>query len=88
MALLRQLCGKLARVLRPDAIVRFGLTPREAEVLIWVAQGKSNPEVGLILGISSYTVRTHLERIFAKLGAPSLAQAPSTSLPPSSTPAW
>ena len=48
--------------------VRFGLTPREAEVLIWVAQGKTNPEVAMILGISAYTARTHLEKIFAKLG--------------------
>jgi DNA-binding CsgD family transcriptional regulator len=48
--------------------VRFGLTPREAEVLIWVAQGKTNPEVGTILGIRPYTVRTHLERVFTKLG--------------------
>jgi DNA-binding CsgD family transcriptional regulator len=47
---------------------RFGLTPREAEVLIWVAQGKTNPEVATILGIRPYTVRTHLERIFVKLG--------------------
>ena len=48
--------------------VRFGLTPREAEVLIWVAQGKTNPEVATILGIRPSTVRTHVERIFAKLG--------------------
>lgn len=48
--------------------IRFGLTPREAEVLIWVAQGKTNPDVAVILGIRPYTVRTHLERIFAKLG--------------------
>ncbi|MBL9200236.1 MAG: helix-turn-helix transcriptional regulator [Opitutaceae bacterium] len=48
--------------------VRYGLTPREAEALIWVAQGKTNPEVAGILGISAHTVRTHLERIFAKLG--------------------
>jgi DNA-binding CsgD family transcriptional regulator len=48
--------------------VQFGLTPREAEVLIWVAQGKTNPEVATILGIRPYTVRTHLERIFTKLG--------------------
>ena len=47
---------------------RFGLTPREAEVLLWVAQGKTNPETATILGIRPYTVRTHLERIFAKLG--------------------
>lgn len=48
--------------------IRFGLTPREAEVLIWVAQGKTNPEVATILGIRPYTVRTHLERVFTKLG--------------------
>jgi DNA-binding CsgD family transcriptional regulator len=48
--------------------VRFGLTPREAEVLIWIAQGKTNPETAMILGIRPYTVRTHLERVFAKLG--------------------
>jgi DNA-binding CsgD family transcriptional regulator len=48
--------------------LRFGLTPREAEVLVWVAQGKTNPEVAAILGIRPYTVRTHLEKIFAKLG--------------------
>lgn len=47
---------------------RFGLTPREAEVLLWVAQGKTNPETATILGIRPYTVRTHLERIFMKLG--------------------
>lgn len=53
----------------PEALeVRFGLTPREAEVLIWVAQGKTNPEVAGILGIRPYTVRTHLEKVFAKLG--------------------
>lgn len=48
--------------------VRYGLTPREAETLIWVAQGKTNPEIAAILGISAHTVRTHLERTFAKLG--------------------
>jgi DNA-binding CsgD family transcriptional regulator len=48
--------------------VRYGLTPREGEVLIWVAQGKTNPEVATILGVQPSTVRTHLERIFAKLG--------------------
>ncbi len=48
--------------------VNFGLTPREAEVLLWVAQGKTNPDVATILGTRPSTVRTHLERVFAKLG--------------------
>ncbi len=54
---------------RPEALeIRFGLTPREAEVLLWVAEGKTNPEIALILGNRPSTVRTHLERVFAKLG--------------------
>jgi DNA-binding CsgD family transcriptional regulator len=58
-----------ARDWNPELLeVRFGLTPREAEVLIWVAQGKTNPEVATILGIRPYTVRTHLEHVFSKLG--------------------
>ncbi|MBX3350313.1 MAG: LuxR family transcriptional regulator [Nitrospira sp.] len=51
-----------------EALLVLGLTPREAEVLRWVAQGKSNPEVGTILGISSRTVQKHLERIYCRLG--------------------
>lgn len=46
----------------------LGLSPKEAEVLLWVAQGKSNFEVALILGISEGTVKKHLEHIFEKLG--------------------
>ena len=54
---------------RPEALeIRFGLTPREAEVLLWVAEGKTNPEIALILGNRPSTVRTHLERVFSKLG--------------------
>ena len=46
----------------------LGLTEKESEVLLWVAQGKSNSETALILGISEATVKKHLENIFAKLG--------------------
>ena len=46
----------------------LGLTPREAEVLLWVAQGKSNGEVGTILNISDNTAKAHLSRIYQKLG--------------------
>lgn len=47
----------------------LGLTPREAEVLLWVAQGKSNPEIAVILGSAENTVRVHLSHVFEKLGA-------------------
>ncbi|MBP7241122.1 LuxR family transcriptional regulator [Amaricoccus sp.] len=44
------------------------LSEREAEVLAWVARGKSNATIGEILGISSHTVDAHLRRIYLKLG--------------------
>lgn len=44
------------------------LSPREAEVLAWIAQGKSNASVGQILGISAHTVDAHVRRIYLKLG--------------------
>ena len=44
------------------------LTPREVEVLRQVARGLSNPEVGRALFISEATVKTHLIRVFDKLG--------------------
>lgn len=44
------------------------LSTREAEVLTWVARGKSNASIGEILGISSHTVDAHLRRIYLKLG--------------------
>jgi CheY-like chemotaxis protein/DNA-binding CsgD family transcriptional regulator len=46
----------------------FKLTPREAEVLYWVVKGKTNKDIGDILGSSPMTVKKHLERIFVKLG--------------------
>lgn len=45
------------------------LTPREREVLEWLGQGKANSDIGTILGISTHTVKRHVERILAKLGA-------------------
>jgi len=47
---------------------QLGLTEREAEVLLWVAQGKSNSEIGGILGIAESTIKRHLQNIFEKLG--------------------
>jgi DNA-binding response OmpR family regulator/DNA-binding CsgD family transcriptional regulator len=46
----------------------FNLTDREAEVLFWIANGKSNKDIGEILEISPRTINKHLQLIFTKLG--------------------
>jgi len=51
------------------------LTPRETEVLSWVAKGKTNRDVGDILGMSPRTVNKHLEQVFEKLGVETRAAA-------------
>ncbi|HEX3972000.1 MAG TPA: response regulator [Stellaceae bacterium] len=53
----------------------YGLTTREAEVLIWIAAGKSNRDIGEILAISARTVNKHLEQVFIKLGVENRASA-------------
>lgn len=44
------------------------LTLREKEILHWIAEGKTNAEIGIILGISRATVKTHVEHVLGKLG--------------------
>lgn len=61
---------------RPDftnatPLESLGLTPREAEVLLWIAQGKSNSDIATILETSVHTVKKHLQNLFAKLGVES-----------------
>jgi DNA-binding CsgD family transcriptional regulator len=46
----------------------LGLTPRERQILAWVARGKTNPEIAQILWVAPSTVRKHLENVYAKLG--------------------
>lgn len=52
----------------PAALMALGLTAREAEVMYWIAQGKSNPDIATILGANVRTVHKHVEHIFQKLG--------------------
>lgn len=60
-----------------DALLRdrFSLTMRESEVLVWIAKGKSNRDIGEILGLSARTVNKHLEQIYVKLGVENRASA-------------
>lgn len=53
----------------------FGLTQRESEVLLWIARGKSNKDIGDILGLSPRTVNKHLEQVYTKLGVENRASA-------------
>jgi DNA-binding NarL/FixJ family response regulator len=46
----------------------LGLTPRVAETLLWLAQGKTNGDIATILGISEATVKKHVLDLFEKLG--------------------
>lgn len=65
----------------PEALApALGLTPREAELLSWVVQGKTNPEIGIILGIQLTTVKKHLESIFAKLAVDNRTAAVTLAL--------
>lgn len=55
-----------ATAIRRDT--EWPLTPRELEVLFWVHQGKTNSEIGKILGISERTAETHILRAYPKIG--------------------
>jgi DNA-binding NarL/FixJ family response regulator len=61
------------REFRPDfsshePLLKLGLTPRAAEALLWLAQGKTNSDIATILGISESTVKKHVQEMFDKLG--------------------
>ncbi len=56
-------------------LLQLGVTSRESQVLLWLSRGKSNREIGEILGISPRTVNKHLEQIFVKLGVENRASA-------------
>ncbi|WP_337877583.1 DNA-binding response regulator [Caldimonas sp.] len=58
----------------------FRLTAREAEVLYWVVQGKTNRDIGDILGASPATVKKHLEHVFEKLGVETRTAAAAVAI--------
>lgn len=58
----------------------FQLTAREVEVLLWVAKGKTNKDIGDILGTSPRTVNKHLEHIYVKLGVETRAAAAALAI--------
>jgi len=58
-----------------ERLSHAALTPRETEVLTWLARGKTNRDIADILGMSHRTVNKHLEHIFEKLGVETRAAA-------------
>jgi DNA-binding CsgD family transcriptional regulator len=52
----------------PEDFKGAGLTPRESEVLYWIAQGKTNAEISLVLGLKVSTVKSYVFELFNKLG--------------------
>ena len=72
-ARLRRSEHQMKREFKPDfssaqPLVKLGLTPRAAEALLWLAQGKTNSDIATILGISESTVKKHVQEMFEKLG--------------------
>ena len=59
---------------------QFAVTGREADVLLWIANGKTNREIGQILEMSPRTVNKHLEQIFRKLGVENRTSAAAVAI--------
>ena len=57
------------------ALDSIGISPREQEIIEWLSMGKTNYEIGMILNISAFTVKNHLQRIFRKLDVINRVQA-------------
>lgn len=70
-----QLIQVAAVVAGGEPIDDLGLSLRELEIMDWVRRGKTNQEIGLILDISVFTVKNHLQRVFKKLDVLNRAQA-------------
>jgi DNA-binding CsgD family transcriptional regulator len=60
-------------------LISLGLTEREAEVLVWIAKGKGNYEIGVILGAKPRTVCKHVEHILSKLKVENRTAAAATA---------
>jgi transcriptional regulator EpsA len=80
LALLRVRAAGQASVVRAGWTGARQASQREMEILHWVREGKSNQEVGQILGISGLTVKNHLQRIYKALGVSNRTQAVARGL--------
>ena len=59
----------------PSSLQALGFSPRQAEVARLLAEGHTNAQIADALGVSAYTVQTHVESLFLKLGVRTRAAA-------------
>src|SRR5258708_22703695 len=95
-ARLQRSARQAKREFKPDfssaePLVKLGLTPRAAEALLWLSQGKTNSDIATILGITESTVKKHVQQIFEKLGVETRVDATARAIqvlnaPEASTP--
>jgi DNA-binding NarL/FixJ family response regulator len=69
---LRRSEQNVKREFKPDfssaePLAMLGLTPRATEALLWLAQGKTNSEIAMILGVTESTVKKYVQEMFEKL---------------------
>ena len=67
-------------LLSRESLERLGLTDREAEILLGIAQGKTNKQIATSLYVSPLTVKTHLQHVYRKLGVESRTEALARAL--------
>ncbi len=68
-------CAGIAARSAGPPVPPHGLSEREREVLCWVARGKTNKEIAIVLGISPKTVQHHVAHVYDKIGVYSRAGA-------------
>ena len=64
----------------PALLKELGLSERESDVLFWMSQGKSNPEICTLLDLRLTTVKKHVERILQKLGVENRTSAAAAAI--------
>lgn len=63
-----------------ESMEQYGLTQRQAETLYYLVEGKTNPEIAIILGCSRRTIEAHLREVYRKMGLEGRSAAMSTIL--------
>ncbi|ATC63991.1 DNA-binding response regulator [Nibricoccus aquaticus] len=76
----REQMAPLPKELSPAMLMPLGLTEREAETLFWLAQGKANADLCILLNVQLTTIKKHLEKIYQKLGVENRTAAAAMAL--------